>query len=95
MESDLSDEERELEHLSKLHPMNKESEVDNVQARRRSHRMKRLRYDYVLQEKGLETYIRPVSLIKSHTDYFLNKDLANFVLRKIHRKKVRLDLQYR
>ena len=57
--------------------------------------MKRLRYDYVLQEKGLETYIRPVSLIKSHTDYFLNKDLANFVLRKIHRKKVRLDLQYR
>jgi DDHD domain len=53
---------------------------------------KRKRYDYVLQEKGIESYIKPVGLLKSHTDYFENKDVAYFVLRKIHKKKIRLDL---
>lgn len=75
--------------------MNIDSTVENVEARRKSAKAKKQRYDYVLQEKGLETYIRPVSLLKSHTDYFLNKDLANFVLRKIHRKRIRVDLHYR
>lgn len=83
-----------MAHLSKLVPMTPESNIENVAARRRSQRNKRVRYDFVLQEKGLETYIRPVSLLKSHTDYFENKDLANFVLRKIHKKKIRLDLYY-
>lgn len=50
------------------------------------------RYDFVLQEKGLENYIKSVGVLKSHTGYFQNKDVAYFVLRKIHKKKIRLDL---
>jgi hypothetical protein len=53
---------------------------------------KKRRYDFVLQEKGLGSAIKHVGLLQSHTDYFQNKDVAYFVLRKIHRKKIRLDL---
>ena len=46
------------------------------------------RYDFVLQEKGLESFVKTVGLIKSHTQYFENKDVASFILKKIHRKRV-------
>ena len=59
---------------------------------RATERRKKRRYDFVLQEKGLETLIKPVGLLKSHTDYFLSKDVANFILKKVHGKKVNTKL---
>ena len=44
------------------------------------------RYDYVLQESGLEAYVKTVGLIQSHTSYFSNRDVCNFVLMKISQR---------
>ena len=46
-----------------------------------------MRYDFVLQEKGLETIIKPVGLLKAHIKYFSSKDVAYFILKKIHKQK--------
>eukprot|EP00347_Sterkiella_histriomuscorum_P000884 403374154 len=45
------------------------------------------RYDFVLQEKGLETIIKPVGILKAHIKYFSSKDVAYFILKKIHKHK--------
>jgi hypothetical protein len=50
------------------------------------------RYDYVLQEKGLEAVIKSVGMVKSHTNYFLNKDVAGFVLMKIHNETIDVNI---
>lgn len=50
-----------------------------------------VRYDFVLQERALEAMIKPVGLLQSHIRYFINKDVAYFVLKKIHKQK---DLPY-
>lgn len=42
------------------------------------------RYDFVLQESGIEAYVKTVGLIQSHISYFVNKDVCNFILMKIH-----------
>ncbi|CDW79258.1 isoform a [Stylonychia lemnae] len=45
------------------------------------------RYDFLLQEKGLETIIKPVGILKAHIKYFSSKDVAYFILKKIHKHK--------
>ena len=42
------------------------------------------RYDFVLQERGIESYVKTVGLLRSHTSYFANNDVCNFILMKIH-----------
>lgn len=42
------------------------------------------RYDFMLQEKSFETVSKTYALLYSHTSYWTNKDVANFVLKKIH-----------
>jgi hypothetical protein len=46
------------------------------------------RFDFVLQEKGIEAYVKTLGLIQSHTNYFTNKDVVNFILMKLHHQKV-------
>ena len=43
------------------------------------------RYDFVVQERGIESYVKTVGLLRSHTSYFANNDVCNFILMKIHR----------
>jgi uncharacterized protein YutD len=45
-----------------------------------------VRYDFVLQERTVETLIKPVGLLQSHIRYFINKDVAYFILKKIHKE---------
>jgi hypothetical protein len=46
------------------------------------------RYDFVLQEMGIEAYVKTLGLLQSHTSYFLNRDVCNFVLMKIHNLRI-------
>ena len=46
------------------------------------------RYDFVLQERGIESYVKTVGLITSHTSYFSNRDVCNFILMKTHNQRV-------
>ena len=50
------------------------------------------RFDFVLQEKGIEAYVKTLGLIQSHTNYFTNKDVVNFILMKLHHQKVETQL---
>jgi hypothetical protein len=40
-----------------------------------------------LQEKGLEAVVKTVGVARSHMAYFSNKDVAGFVLSKLHDEK--------
>ncbi len=46
------------------------------------------RYDFILQERGIEPFVKAIGLLNAHTGYFQNKDVANFILLKIHNKKM-------
>ena len=46
------------------------------------------RFDFVLQEKGLESIIKPLGLLNSHIKYFNSKDVAYFILKKLHHQYV-------
>jgi len=50
------------------------------------------RYDFVLQESGLESVVKTVGLLSSHTSYFVNADVAYFILMKIHNEKVKVNI---
>ncbi|TNV82016.1 hypothetical protein FGO68_gene6477 [Halteria grandinella] len=58
---------------------------------KKKHVQKR-RYDFILQEKGLETISKAVGVMRSHTQYFESKDVANFILKKVHRKRINQEL---
>ena len=46
------------------------------------------RYDFMLQEQGLESFVKTVGVLNSHTNYFKTKDVAHFILMKIHHERV-------
>ena len=47
------------------------------------------RFDFILQESGVEAFIKTVGLLQSHTSYWSNLDVCNFILMKIHHCFVR------
>lgn len=48
------------------------------------------RYDYVLQERSLETFVKTVGILYSHTNYFTTTDVAMFILMKIHKERIKI-----
>jgi len=48
------------------------------------------RYDFMLQEHGMETFVKTVGVLQSHTNYFATTDSAYFILLKIHNLKISL-----
>ena len=46
------------------------------------------RHDFMLQEHGLDAFVKPVGILTSHTSYFATTDAAYFVLMKIHNQKI-------
>ena len=52
------------------------------------------RYDYVLQERSIETFVKTVGIMQSHTSYFRTVDVAMFILMKVHKERIKIqDLQ--
>jgi len=49
------------------------------------------RYDFCLQTRGMESIFKPIGLLMSHLRYFKSKDVAYFVLKKLHKQK---DMNY-
>ena len=48
------------------------------------------RYDFMLQEKGLETFLKLKGQLTSHTAYWTSKDAISFVLMKIKDEKIKV-----
>ena len=48
------------------------------------------RYDFMLQEHGMETFVKTVGVLQSHTNYFATTDVSYFILMKIHNLKINL-----
>ena len=48
------------------------------------------RYDFMLQEHGLESFVKTVGVLQSHTSYWKSKDVSHFILMKIHNEKIDL-----
>ena len=46
------------------------------------------RYDYMLQENGMETFVKTVGVLQSHTKYFASVDVAYFILLKLHNLQI-------
>ena len=46
------------------------------------------RFDFMLQETGMETFVKTVGVLQSHTKYFACLDVANFILMKIHNLQI-------
>ena len=44
----------------------------------------------MLQEHGMETFVKTVGVLQSHTNYFNTTDVSYFILMKIHDLKVNL-----
>ena len=42
------------------------------------------RYDYMLQERGAEAFVKTVGVLQSHTNYFNTTDVMYFILMKLH-----------
>ena len=42
----------------------------------------------MLQEHGLDAFVKPVGILTSHTGYFATTDAAYFVLMKLHNMKI-------
>jgi len=52
------------------------------------------RYDFVLQERGIESYVKTIGLLRSHTSYFANSDVCNFILMKIHHQMISVSVPH-
>ena len=63
-----------------------DSEEDDANARQ-------TRFDFCLQERTVESMIKPVGLLYSHTRYFMTKDVSFFVLNKIHNVPVNEEIK--
>ena len=50
------------------------------------------RYDFVLQERGIESVVKTMGLLTSHNSYLVNADVAFFILMKIHNEKVKVNI---
>jgi len=48
------------------------------------------RHDFMLQERGAESLVKTLGILKSHTSYFANSDVAHFILMKLHNEKVNI-----
>ena len=48
------------------------------------------RYDFMLQEHGMETFVKTVGVLQSHTNYFATTDVSYFILLKIHNLRITL-----
>lgn len=48
------------------------------------------RYDFMLQEHGMETYVKIVGVLQSHTNYFATTDVSYFILMKLHNLKINM-----
>ena len=46
------------------------------------------RYDFMLQEHGMETFVKTVGVLQSHTNYFATTDVSYFILMKLHNLKI-------
>ena len=44
----------------------------------------------MLQEHGLESFVKTVGVLQSHTSYWKSKDVSHFILMKIHNEKIDL-----
>ena len=49
------------------------------------------RHDFMLQEHGLDAFVKSYGILTSHTGYFLNTDVAHFVLMKLHNLKIAIN----
>ena len=50
------------------------------------------RYDFVLQERGMESVVKTVGMLTSHNSYFVNADVALFIIMKIHNEKIKVNI---
>ena len=48
------------------------------------------RYDFMMQEHGMETFVKTVGVLQSHTNYFATTDVSYFILMKIHNMKINI-----
>jgi len=44
----------------------------------------------MLQEHGMETYVKIVGVLQSHTNYFATTDVSYFILMKLHNLKINM-----
>jgi len=44
----------------------------------------------MLQENGMETYVKSLGVLSAHTSYFNTTDVSYFVLMKIHGQEIEL-----
>ena len=44
----------------------------------------------MLQEHGMETFVKTVGVLQAHTNYFATTDVSYFVLMKIHDLQIEL-----
>ena len=49
------------------------------------------RVDFMLQEHGLDAFVKPVGILTSHTGYFGTTDVSYFLLLKIHNEKIKIN----
>ena len=45
----------------------------------------------MLQENGMETYVKSIGVLSAHTNYFNTTDVSYFILMKIHDQVVELN----
>ena len=65
---------------------------DNMHSLQSMQSLYEKRYDFMLQERGLESVVKTVGLLSAHTSYYVNTDVAYFLLMKIHNEKVKVNL---
>ena len=46
------------------------------------------RVDFMLQEHGMESFVKTVGVLQSHTNYFATTDVSYFILMKLHNLKI-------
>ena len=42
----------------------------------------------MLQERGMETFVKTVGVLQAHTNYFATTDASYFILMKIHNVRI-------
>ena len=46
----------------------------------------------MLQEQGVESVVKTVGIVNSHTSYFDRTDVANFIVMKVHNQRISVNI---
>ena len=76
----------ELKELKKQAQLNDRLSLLTVDSQKAGPPQKR--YDFMLQENGMETYVKSLGVLSAHTNYFNTTDVSYFILMKIHDQQV-------